>query len=65
MRPYVTSPARSFSSEAPTTRDLAPLLLIALTLVFLYRLAFSDFDPRARRHFAYFYPYWQVRNAAC
>ncbi len=44
--------------------DLAPLLLIALTLAFFYRLAFTDSILARGDTFSYFYPYWHVRNAA-
>ncbi|MBI1255875.1 MAG: YfhO family protein [Chloroflexi bacterium] len=44
--------------------DLALLLLIALTLLFFYRLAFTNLILARGDTFTYFYPYWGVRNAA-
>lgn len=38
--------------------------MIALTLVFFYRLAFTDQILARGDTFAYFYPYWHARNAA-
>jgi hypothetical protein len=43
---------------------LAPLLLLALTGLFFYRLAFTDLILARGDTFAYFYPYWHARNAA-
>ncbi len=44
--------------------DLVPLALIALTLVFFYRLAFTNLILARGDTFIYFYPYWYIRNAA-
>jgi hypothetical protein len=40
------------------------LLLVILALVFFDRLTFSDFVLARGDTFAYFYPYWEARNAA-
>lgn len=40
------------------------LVLLALTLIFFHRLAFTDLILARGDTFAYFYPYWAVRNAA-
>ena len=40
------------------------LVLLVLTLVFFQRLAFSGMILARGDAFAYFYPYWAVRNAA-
>ncbi|HVU12507.1 MAG TPA: YfhO family protein [Phototrophicaceae bacterium] len=44
--------------------DLVPLALIALTLLFFYRLAFTNLILARGDTFIYFYPYWYVRNTA-
>jgi len=44
--------------------DLLPLVLIALTLLFFYRLAFTNLILARGDTFTYFYPYWYVRNTA-
>jgi hypothetical protein len=44
---------------------LAPyLFLIALGLLFFWKLAFTDMILARGDTYAYFYPYWDVRNAA-
>ncbi len=43
---------------------LMALLLILMALVFFDRLTFSDFVLARGDTFAYFYPYWEARNAA-
>ncbi|MCL4248255.1 MAG: YfhO family protein [Anaerolineae bacterium] len=48
-----------------TIRSHWPILaLFALTLLFFYRHAFSDFILARGDTFAYFYPYWHARNTA-
>lgn len=44
--------------------SLILILLLALTLLFFHRLAFSGLILGRGDVYAYFYPYWQVRNAA-
>src|SRR5262245_36853613 len=39
-------------------------LLITLTLLFFWKLAFTDMILARGDTYAYFYPYWDVRNAA-
>jgi hypothetical protein len=41
-----------------------PLAAIALTLLFFYRLAFTDLILARGDTFAYFYPYWDARDTA-
>lgn len=43
---------------------LIPIVIVALTLVFFHRLAFSGMILARGDVYAYFYPYWSVRNAA-
>jgi hypothetical protein len=45
-------------------RFLPILALMTLTLLFFHKLAFSDLILARGDTFAYFYPYWAVRNAA-
>ncbi|MCC6616538.1 MAG: YfhO family protein [Anaerolineae bacterium] len=45
-------------------RNWPLLACLALTLLFFYRHAFSDFIMARGDTFAYFYPYWYARNAA-
>jgi hypothetical protein len=45
-------------------RGWPALLLLALTLIFFHRLAFSGLILGRGDTYAYFYPYWTVRNAA-
>ena len=45
-------------------RWLPPLLIIAMTLIFFRQLAFSDMILARGDTYNYFYPYWDVRNAA-
>ncbi len=40
------------------------LLLVALTLLFFYKLAFTDLILARGDTYAYFYPLWDARNAA-
>jgi hypothetical protein len=45
-------------------RRLLPLMLLAgLTLMFFYQLAFTDLILARGDTFAYFYPYWHLRDA--
>ena len=45
-------------------RYLTPLVIILLTLLFFRHLAFSDMILARGDTFNYFYPYWDLRNAA-
>ncbi|MBI5667202.1 MAG: YfhO family protein [Chloroflexi bacterium] len=58
--------ALSTSNSELGTRNspLIPILLLALTLLFFHRLAFSGLILARGDVYAYFYPYWHVRNAA-
>src|SRR5690606_27981915 len=40
------------------------LALLLLTLIFFYKLAFTNLILARGDTFAYFYPYWSARNAA-
>lgn len=51
--------------RSPKIIRFAPVLaILGLTLLFLYRLAFTDLILARGDTFAYFYPYWHARNAA-
>ena len=45
-------------------RIIPVLLLIALTLLFFWKLAFTDMILARGDTYAYFYPYWDARNGA-
>lgn len=45
-------------------RFVVVLILIVLTLLFFYKLAFTDLILGRGDTYVYFYPYWQARNTA-
>lgn len=65
LRPRLhASPAGASLLKRQFPRLVVPLVLLTLTLLFFHKLAFTDLILARGDTYAYFYPYWHVRNAA-
>jgi hypothetical protein len=65
--PVAANGCRSIVLSRPVARltPFAPAaIILILTLAFFYKLAFTDHILARGDTFAYFYPYWQARDAA-